>query len=178
MSLVITPNDNDYLDRLNLILNNSALLFPNTIGGNPDASNLVNQVIEYELPILNIPLTGPGSPMVLITKSRSQNPIERKQVGRDSIDIQGPEVLTLEYYIIFITRGKSFKDSQIQSNNIQQVITTTLDKKKRLTDLTNNNPLCRTLQWNVVPWLLPDNDQKDVIAYNCVVRPEVYINLR
>lgn len=178
MSLTTTPNDNDYLTRIVQMLSNSALIFPKTIGHNPNVSNLVNQVIQYELPILNLPIEGPGVPIILVTNSRSPNPIERKQVGRDTIDVQGPEVLTLEYYIIAITRGKNFKDSQVQMNNIIQAITTTLDSHKRLTDLDNENPLCRTLQWITVPWLLPDNDQKDTIGYNVMLRPEVYVNLR
>lgn len=178
MSLVTTPNDNDFLTRLVLILNNSALLFPKTIGGDPTATDLVNQVIQYELPILNMPITGPGAPMILVTNSRNANPIDRKQVGRDTIDVQGPEVFTLEYYIIAIAQGRDFQDAQTQVNNIVQAITTTLDKKKRLTDNSNANPICRTLQWTSVPFLLPENDQKEIMAFNTMVRPEVYINLR
>ncbi|MDE1866777.1 MAG: hypothetical protein KGI08_03580 [Thaumarchaeota archaeon] len=159
-------------------MTNSALLFPKTIGGDPTAKDLVNQVIQYELPILNMPITGKGAPIVLVTNSRSPNPIEQKQVGRDTIDAQGPEVLTLEYYIIAIAQGKNFKDAQIQVNNIVQAITTTLDTHKRLTDLSNANPICRTLQWISVPFLLPENDQKEIMAFNTMVRPEPYVNLR
>lgn len=178
MSLVTTPNDNVFLDRITLLLQNSALLFPKSIGGDPNATDLVNQVIEYELPILNMPITGPGAPMILVTRSRSPNPIERKQVGRDSIDAQGPEVLTLEYYIVIIAQGTSFEEAQKQEANIEQAVTTTLDTHKRLTDLSNENPLCRTLQWLTVPFLLPENDQKEIIAYNVILRPETYVNLR
>jgi len=178
MSLTTTPNDNTNLARIVEVLQNSTLLFPKTIGGDPNAKDLVNQVIQWELPILNMPITGKGVPIILVTNSRSPNPIDRKQVGRDTIDVQGPEVLTLEYYIIAITRGKNFQDSQKLNNDVTQAITTTLDMKKRLTDTSNLNPICRTLQWTVVPWLLPENDQKDVVAYNVMIRPEVYVNLR
>src|SRR6185312_960147 len=158
MSLTVTPNYNDYIDRIALILSKSTLLFPNSVGGDETQQDLVKQIIAHELPQNETPITGGGPPHIFIKESR--NPIyERKQVGRDSIDAQGPESFTLEFYIV-------------------QAVTTTLDKNKRLLDDTGNNPIAKSSQWVTVPWLLENNEQRELLAVNVIFRPEVYVNLR
>jgi len=178
MSLTVTPNYNDYIDRIALILSKSTLLFPNSVGGDETQQDLVKQIIAHELPQNETPITGGGPPHIFVKESR--NPIyERKQVGRDSIDAQGPESFTLEFYIVVVAFATTtFADSQISANNIVQAVTTTLDKNKRLLDDTGNNPIAKSSQWVTVPWLLENNEQRELLAVNVIFRPEVYVNLR
>ena len=176
MSLTTTPNANDYIERFGEMLENSPFVFPNSIGGNDQVEDLVKQVILYELPINEQPLTGQGPPMIFIANSR--NPIiNRRQTGRDSRDVQGPELLTLEVYIVIVVQGLDYADSQTQLYNIIQAITTTLLKNLRMVDQNGDNPLCRKLSFIDLPWIL-ESDDKRVIARNFLVRPEVYVTLR
>jgi hypothetical protein len=175
MSLTIQPNYNSYIDRIELILKNSTLLFPQTIGGDPDTPDLVKQIIKYELPVPEN-AQGPDPPHVFITTSR--NPLQgRKQIGRDSRDAQGPENLTLEFYIVVVVREPTLAESEKKMYDIISALTTTLDKNKRLTDLGGQNPLANTSQYFVVEYLL-DTDQKEQIAKNVLLRPSVNVNLR
>ena len=174
------PNLNDYINRIVLILENSALLLPQSVGGNTQATDLVNQIIPYKLPIPQSPITGPGAPIIFIDVS--PNPTVRfSQVGRSTIDIQGPELVVLEFYCVVVAKGKTFQDSQSQMYNILAAVKTILKSNMRLGDPTTNppnqSPLCNTLTAITVPFIL-DTAEKTVIARNIVIRVEKFINLR
>lgn len=176
MSLTSNPNFNDYVERIVEIFNASPLLFPHTVGQDNDVQDLIKQVIPYLIPNPLDP-QGPQYPHIVVTTSR--NPIIfRQQTGRNSRDEQGPELLELEFYIIIICKdSRGIVESEQQSYDIRSAVTTVLDRKKRLTDTNDENPLCATSTWIDVPYLI-ESDQKELIARNIIFRPKVYVNLR
>lgn len=176
MSLNLEPDYSDYIIRLSDILSLSALLLPKTIGGSATEQDLINQIIEFELPLPENPVEGPGPPHIFITTP--PNPIKStEQLGRDSRDAQGPYALDMEYWIVVISSGTDPIDSEKKIYKIISAITTTLQKNKRLTDSLGDNPLAATTTYNVFPYIL-DTTQRDLIAKNIVLRVKVGINLR
>ena len=178
MSLSV-PNLNDFIERIFLILSNSTLLFPQSVGGDESATDLVNQIIPYALPVPEQPIEGPGPPHIFIKEADSA--FSRfNQIGRSSINVQGPEEAFLELYVVVVARGASYQDSQVQLFNIIQAVKQVLKSNMRLGDPTTNPPLqntlCNLLETITVPWLI-DSEEKTVIARNIIVRPKVFINL-
>lgn len=176
MTLTLTPNFNDYVNRIALILRASTLIFPKSVGGDQDATDLVNQIITREIPMLELPIEGSGPPHIIITASRTPI-IQREPVGRSDIDVQGPERLTLEFYLYVISQATDLTLAEKLLYEIIQAVTTELDKHKRLTDENGDNPISITSEWIVVPLLL-DIDQREIVCRNIVFRPKVYMDLR
>ena len=176
MSLVTQPKYHDYVDRFEQMLTNSSLLMPKT-NGDLTKTDLVNQIIKYEIPIPDTPPEGPGPPHVFI--SVPNNPlISKVQRGRNTRDKQGPEKQTLEFYMIVVAQDpKGFQRSQIQMYTILEAITTTLTKNLRLTDTAGLNPLAARLDYLVLPYTF-QNEEKTVIAKNISVRPQVWVDVR
>ena len=170
-------NPNTFIARLYDMLTHSPYIFPKTIGGNQQAQDLVQQIIQYELPIPEAPREGGGPPHVYITLSKQQNPIFRNPLGRSNINQQGPEEQTWEFYIIVVHHDVDYHTTEHNLNNLCQAITETLDLNKRMLDDTGANPICAKLEWILVPFLL-DTDERDVLAKNIVVRPHVFVNMR
>ena len=170
------PNINDFIERIGDTLAASTLLFPQSVGGDESATDIVNQIIKYELPIPEATIEGPGPPHVFIKESFTPY-IQKKQIGRNDLSVQGPEEHIMEFYIIVVAQGNSYKESQIQIANITQAIVTILKSNLQLADKDGKNHLCNILETIVVPYLI-DTDQRDVIAKNIVVRPKVFVNLR
>ena len=177
MSLSVEPDYQDYINRIVEILQNSALVFPKSIGGDNTATDLVNQVIANQLPIPQLTIDGPGPPHIFVAQSETPI-IKQEQRGRDSRDAQGSKRMELEFYIVIIsggTRSKAESDSQLF--NIISAVTTTLGKNKRLLDTNSLNPIAFTHTYNVVPYIF-DITQNETTAKNVVIRPVVGVNLR
>ena len=137
----------------------------------------MTKIFKYDVPIADNPPEGLGPPHIFI--ALSPNAVSnRAQRGRSSIDKQGPESLTLEFYIIVVAQDPSdYQRSQEQLYNIVEAVTTTLATNLRMLDKANANPLCYTLDYIVVPYLL-ESTEITVVAKNIILRPQVYINLR
>lgn len=170
-------NANDYIARLYDILSNSSALLPNSIGNNKSAQDLVNEIIQYELPFPEQPREGPGPPHVFITLSKQSNPIYRTPLGRSTVDQLGPEKQIWEFYIIAVDHQPDVHTSEQHLHSICNAIVQTLDTNKRLTDHTGANPLCSWLEWIEVPYIL-DVDERAVMAKNIVVRAHAFVNMR
>ena len=176
MSLVIAPNLNEYITRISDILKRSAQLFPKTVGLDDTKEDLVQQVIMYEIPIIVTPVTGGGPPHIVVTTSKTPI-IEKIRTGRDSRNEQGPERWTLEFYVYVISQSTDLTKAEALMYDITSAVETTLGKNLRLTDENNENPLSATLETIELPLLL-NIEQREIIARNVVVRPQVYVNLR
>ena len=177
MSLSVEPDYQDFIVRLHDILVASPLVFPRTVGLDNDAEDLVNQIILNELPIPQLPVDGPGPPHIFISQSRTPL-IQTEQMGRDSRDVQGSKRVTLEFYIVIISRGIERQESESKLFNIISAVTTELSKNKRLAvPLTFTDPKAATHTFEVVPYIF-DITNKELHAKNIVVRPVVGVNLR
>lgn len=162
------------MEAISNILATSALIFPNSIGGNTGVQDLVNQIIEYQLPVPNYPLKGPGPPHIFVTTST--NPIySKKQIGRNNLDQQGPQRQTLEFYIVIVVNGPDLMTSESQMYSILQAVTTTLEQNKRL--LQDGSPMCTISDYVEVNYAI-ESDQRNMLAKNVVFRPDVLLNLR
>ena len=176
MSLVQAPNPNAFITRLQNMLENSALLFPHTIGLNNSVPDLVNQIIQYELPIPQQAITGPELPHVFITAS--PNFINSQTaLGKGTIDHQGATKYVLEFFIIVVTMGPDLMSAQESLYNICQAIETTLEQNKRMLDNTGNNAIAATSEHMVLPYLI-DTDQRTIVSKNILFRPTVFVNMR
>jgi len=177
MSLNIEPDFQPFIDRFVLIHEANALLFPKTIGGDPTALDLVNQVIANELPIPQLTIEGPGPPHVFVTQSQTPIITELQQ-GRNSRDVQGSKMMTLEFYNIIISASIGKVEAEKQLYKIISALTTTLNKNKRLTKPADGlDPLAASITYNVVPYLY-QIDSNEQAAKNVVVRLTVGVNLR
>lgn len=175
MSLTTAPPFNLYIDRIVEMIENSPLLFPQSVGGDPNATDLIKQVIKHQIPIPENPPSGPDPPHIYVTLSR--NPIvSRLRVGRDSRNAQGPANLKLEFYIIILTRATTLQESEKQMLDIITALTTMLDKNKRMLDKTGANPIANTSEYFLLDFLL-DTDQREQLAKNVLFRPSVFVNL-
>ncbi len=178
MSLTAEPNFQDYIERISNILSTSALLLPKSIGGDATATDLVNQVIENQLPIPNLSVDGPDPPYVFVTTSRTPIVLQ-EQKGRDSRDEQGPRRTTMEFYLVILSASNVGRQgSEAQANEIVSAVATTMGKNKRLTDpSTGLSPLAATTSYEIVPYIY-DIQQNTTVAINVVVRVVVGVNLR
>ena len=176
MSLSAEPDFQDYIVRIVDILKRSALIFPNTVGGDNTATDLVNQIIENQLPIPQLPVDGPGPPHIFV--AQSQTPIvKRDKAGRNSLDVEGGGRVVMEYYIVVLVDSVDKKTADSQLFNLISAVTTTLNKNKRLIDSNSLNPLCFDHKYDVVPYIF-DITQNTTAAKNIVLRPQVGVNLR
>ena len=177
MSLNIEPDYQTSIDRLVLISEKSALLFPKSIGGDNTKQDLITQVIPNQLPIPQLAIEGPGPPYIFVTSSESPL-IGEDQRGRDSRDIQGSKRITLEFYMIVLSIARNRSEAERELYAITYALTTELSKNKRLTDpATGLLPLAATHTFQVVPYIF-DITQNETVAKNIVVRPVVGVNLR
>ena len=177
MSLSIEPDYQTFINRLVLICEKSALLFPKTIGGDNNKLDLVRQIIKNQLPIPQLSIAGPDPPYIFI--STSETPIvSQEQRGRDSIDVQGGKRTMLEFYCIILSESIGRIEAEQQLYPIISALTTELSKNKRLTDpATGLSPLATTHTFQVVPYIY-DITQNETVAKNVVVRATVSVNLR
>ena len=178
MSFTTEPNYNDFIDRIVLILQNSALLFPNSIGGDPDAKDLINQVIKYDLAIPQDVPTGLGPPHIFV--GTALNPIVSDQTdGRYNRTEFGPRTQTLEFWAVCVASGVEFADSQRNLFNITQSVKQTLGLNSQLRDLANANPLSIELDRLIVtPFTNWAVTEKTTLANTIVIRPKTFVNLR
>ena len=177
MSLTIEPDFQTFIVRIADILKNSALLLPNSIGGDEDAKDLVSQIILNQLPIPQLPVDGPGPPHIYVTESETPI-IDQIQQGRNSIDVQGGKRETLEFYIIVLSGSTSRQEAELQLFDIISAVTTTLNQNKRLLDpVLPAGPLAVTHTYTIKPFLY-DITQNETVAKNVVIRPVVGVNLR
>ena len=179
MSLTAEPDFGDYVLRISDILSLSALLFPRSVGGSTTEDDLVNQIINFDLPTPSNPREGPDPPHIFITTP--PNPVKRReQRGRDTIDVQGPYDLYMEYWIVVVSQDRS--DPILAEQKLYKIIsaiTNTLSKNKRLIDPTTLlSPIAATSEWNVFPYVMGDMTQQDIKSKNVVLTPQVGINLR
>lgn len=177
MSLSIEPDYQPFIDRLVLIFQKSALLLPNSIGGDATKSDLVNQIIPNQLPIPNLPVEGPDAPYIFVTSSEVPKIVE-EQRGRDSRDVQGSKRVTLEFYNVILSSSRSRQESEKELFAIVSALTTELSKNKRLINPTDSlDPLAITHTFQVVPYIY-DITQNETLAKNVVVRAVLGVNLR
>ena len=179
MSLTAEPDFGDYVIRLSNMLSLSPDLFPRSVGGSSTEEDLVTQIIEFELPLPSNPREGPDPPHIFITTP--PNPVKRRQqFGRDTIDVQGPYSLDMEFWIVVVSQDRSDPILAEQKlYKILSIITNILSKNKRLIDPTTLlNPITNTSDWNIFPYVMGDLTQQDIKAKNVVLLPSVGINLR
>ena len=177
MSLNTEPDYQTFIDRLVLICEKSALLFPKSIGGDDTKQDLITQVIPNQLPIPNLSIEGPDAPYIFVTESETPK-ITEEQRGRDSRDVQGSKRVTLEFYMVILSSSRSREESEKELFAIISALTTELSKNKRLTDpATGLLPLAATHTFQVVPYIY-DITQNETLAKNVVLRPTLGVNLR
>ncbi len=177
MSLNIEPDYQPFVDRLVLICEQSALLFPNSIGGDNTKVDLVTQIIKNQLPIPQLPVEGPGPPHIFVTTSESPKIVE-EQRGRDDRDTQGSKRVTLEFYLIILSIARERIEAEQKLYPIISAVTTELNKNKRLINPTDSlDPLSITHSFQVVPYIY-DITQNETVAKNVVLRPVLGVNLR
>jgi len=177
MSLSIEPDYQTFITRLVLICQQSALLFPRSIGGDDTKFDLVNQIITNQLPIPNLSIEGPDAPYIFVTTSETPKIVE-EQRGRDDRDTQGSKRVTLEFYLVILSSSRSREESEKELFAIISALTTELSKNKRLTNPTTGLlPLSITHTFQVVPYIY-DITQNQTLAKNVVLRPVLGVNLR
>lgn len=179
MSLNIEPDYQPFVDRLVLICEQSALIFPKSIGGDNTKVDLVTQIIKNQLPIPQLPVEGPGPPHIFVTTSETPK-ISEETVGRDSIDTQGGKRVTLEFYIIILSIDRGRVEAEQKLYPIISAVTTELSKNKRLGIPSTPpilSPLAITHTFQVVPYNY-DITQNETVAKNVVIRPVLGVNLR
>lgn len=171
------PNYATYVERITKILQSSALIFPNKIGGDEEAKDLLNGVYQFQPPVPENPDGSVGPPHAFVT-TPDRTIFFKEQTGRDNRDEKGPQRTTLEFYIVVITlneiEGRAKAESDIYA--IISAIKTTLAKNIRLCEpadiLDSATRLASTLDYFDVPYILPStNNQTSMIARNVVVRP-------
>jgi len=175
MSFLAQPNKNDWINRLALIMQNSALLLPKT-NGTADI-DLVQNIIKYKFPIPESPPDGLGPPHLYITAPEDWIK-RRQQIGRDSRDKQGPENVFLELYLIILSQKNTAIESQQEIYNISNAIINTIKTNKRLLNpVTNSDPFSFTTEIVETPFLL-DTEASNMLALNVVVKPQALVNQR
>lgn len=177
MSSTTEINFNPWIERFVEMFEESIYLFPNSKGGDADATDLVKQIIPYDLPIAQDVPEGEGPPHIFVREA--PNPILKDDhAGRDTRDIKGARELTLEFWAVLVVNEPVFADSQIARFNLAQAIEQTLGKNKRMLDKDGLNPLAMELEYVKTPFTLLQTDEKDVQAKTIVIRPKVMVNLR
>jgi len=177
MSLNMEPDYQTFVARLVLICEKSALLFPNSIGGDDTKTDLVTQIIKNQLPLPQLPVEGPGPPHIFVTTSESPKIVE-EQRGRDDRDTQGSKRVTLEFYLIILSIARDKIEAEQKLYPIISALTTELSKNKRLVNPTGSvDPLSITHSFQVVPYIY-DITQNETVAKNVVLRPVLGVNLR
>jgi len=175
MSFIAQPNKNDWIDRLALMMQNSALLLPKTNGSGD--IDLVQQIIKYKFPIPESPPDGLGPPHIYITGPDDWIK-RREQIGRDNRDQQGPEDVFLELYIIALSQKNTAIESQEEIYNITNAIINTIKTNKRLLDpITLDDPFSFTTEIVETPFFL-DTEASNMLALNVIVRPQAMVNQR
>ena len=176
MSFITTPNWNEFIDRIALILSKSALIMPAS-NGFKTKKDLVHQIIKYTFPIPEQPPSGRGPPHIFI--NRADNPvIRRKKIGRDSIDEHGPERWTLEFYavVVMLVEEDPIK-SQEALYNVTEAIMTTLGKNRRLVDTVGGEPMAYHLTTMDIPYNIKSTASA-LQAHNVIIRPDILVNLK
>ena len=167
------------MERLALICEKSALLFPRSIGGDNTVKDLITQVITNQLPIPQLYVEGPDPPYIFVANSRTPK-IQEEQKGRDSIDVQGGKSVTLEFYMVILSSNRGRVDSEEELGPIISALTTELSSNKRLA-IPSTPPLLSLLaithKFETVPYIY-DITQNQTVAKNIVIRPIVAVNLR
>lgn len=177
MSSTTEINFNNWILRFVEMFENSAFIFPNKIGGDADATDLVKQIIPYDLPIAQDVPEGEGPPHIFVREA--PNPIVKdSQSGRDSQGVRGARELELEFWAVLVVNEPIFADSQKTRFNIAQAIEQTLGKNKQMLDKNGLNPLAMELTYVTTPFTLLQTDEKDVQAKTVVIRAKVMVNLR
>ncbi len=179
MSFTTTPDYNAFIDRLALIMEKSSLVMPAS-NGSTTAKDLVRQIVKYEFPTPEQPPEGLGPPHIFINKA--ENPIvSREKIGRDTIDVHGPEKWTLEFYIVMvILEQSSYERSQKAMYTLTNAVQDTLGKNRRLTDPTGapgTDPMAYSMTTLDVPYILKSSENL-LLAHNIIVRPQILVNLR
>ena len=179
MSLSVEPNYQTFIDRLVAICRASPLLFPRTVGNDDTVQDLINQVIPNQLPIPNLSVEGPDAPYIFVAQSETPL-VNEEQRGRDSRDTQGGKLVTLEFYMVVLSSGRSKQESDSELFAIIAALTTELSKNKRLAIPSTPpllSPLALTHTFQVVPYNY-DITQNVTLAKNIIVRPQLGVNLR
>lgn len=177
MSLTTEPDYQTFIERLVLICEQSALLFPRTIGGDVNAKDLVNQIITNQLPIPQLSVEGPDAPYIFVAASETPT-ISSVQQGRNSLNTQGGKLVELEFYLIMLSSSRGRQESEEEIYNIIAALTTTLSQNLRLTDPTSGLlPLAIGITFEIVPYIY-DITQNETVAKNCRLRIKVGVNLR
>jgi hypothetical protein len=177
MSLTVEPDYQDYIIRLVDICRQSTLLFPRSVGGDNTKTDLINQVIENQLPIPNLSVEGPDAPYIFVAASETPT-ITQLQQGRNSRDVQGGKLVTLEFYMVMLSTSRGRQESEEELYNITAALTTELGLNRRLTDPTSGlDPLALGINFNVVPYIY-DITQNETVAKNCKLRLTTGVNLR
>ncbi len=170
-------NFNPFIDRLVDMLRASILLFPKSVGDDNDATDLIKQVVKYNIPIPQDVPTGEGPPHVIVRLA--DNPIvEDKEAGRDERNVKGPRDVELEFWVICIVNEVDFQTSQQSLFNITNAVSQTIGKNKRLQNSDGLDPLCRDVSYVTTPFTNIQSTQKTVMARTVVIRPKVPVNLR
>jgi len=177
MSLIVEPDYQDFITRLVLICEKSALLFPKTIGGDNTKQDLVNQIIANQLPIPQLSVEGPDAPYIFVAASETPI-ISSVQQGRNELNKQGGKLVELEFYLIILSSSRGRQESEAEVYNIIQALTTTLSQNLRLTNPTTGLlPLAVGITFEIVPYIY-DITQNETVAKNCRLRIKVGVNLR
>lgn len=175
MSFSTAIDYNLIIDRIDLTLQKSPLLFPkaNGVDGKPD---LVRQIIKYEFPLPETPPDGLGPPHIWITPA--PNPIvSRETVGRGTRDTVARELLELEFWIVCITQRDDPRKAQQQLYTITSAVETAIGKNRRLAiPVDKTNPLAFGLTYQDIPFNLR-TETNDQAAKNVVVRPKIFVDM-
>lgn len=179
MSSTTEINFNPFILRFVEMFENSSFLFPKTIGGDANATDLVKQIIPFDLPIAQDVPEGEGPPHIFVREA--PNPIVKvEQSGRDTRSVKGARQFTLEFWAVLVVNEPIFEDSQKARFNIAQAITQTIGTNKQMLDKNGLNPLAMEMDGDPIqtPFTLLQTDEKDVQAKTVVIRPKVMVTLR
>lgn len=170
------PNPNDFIARITEILATSSELFPKSIG-KTNISDLVMQVRAHDLAIPQDVVTGDGPPHVFVMESRNFI-MNTEQIGRESRDVKGDRILTLELYAVAIVNDAEFDQSQKHLNDITVAIQNTLGKNQRLLNSQQTDPLAISLTTIVTPFTDLNTTERNVMGKTVVIRPKVTVTLQ
>ncbi len=177
MSSTSEINFNDIVIRIADVLRRSTFLFPNSVGGDGDAEDLVKQIIEYDLAIAQDVVEGEGPPHIFVREA--PNPVVNdSQSGRDTRDVRGARELELEFWAVVIVNEPEFAESQTTRFNITKAIGDTLGRNKRLLDKDGLDPKAMELTYIPTPFTLLQTKEKNVQGKTVVIRLKSMVNLR
>ena len=135
---------------------------------------MVTAIEEREPPIVQSPQS---TIIPAVYVSPSANPIYRTEaMGRDSPDVAGARIYTLEVYSLVISRGATRQAGRASVEKIAAAVRDAYMRDQRLTAGTGE-AACASLEVLEIPYVLR-SDTPEISAVNVVCRPAVPATLR